>query len=74
MNSQRALREFGLAVRAERIRLDLTQEELAELADVHFTYVGRVERAEKNISFENILHVAAALRLKPSQLFARTGR
>lgn len=73
VDSQRALRRFGKAIRDERWLLGLSQETLAELADVHATYVGKVERAEKNISFENILHIAAALELTPSELFARAG-
>ncbi len=70
MNRQRALQTFGKVLKTERLRLGLSQEALAELADVHATYVGKVERAEKNISFDNILRLSAALRLRPSHLFA----
>lgn len=56
--------KFGKRVREERIRLDLSQEELASRAGVHRTYVGMIERAEKNITLENIQKIAKALGVK----------
>ena len=53
--------KFGNKVRAERARLGLSQEELASRAKVHRTYIGMIERAEKNITLENIEKVANAL-------------
>ena len=47
--------KFGQKVREERIRLDLSQEELAGRAGVHRTYIGMIERAEKNITLEEYL-------------------
>lgn len=52
---------FGKAVRAARLESNLSQEELADLADLHFTYVSSVERGERNISIENIAKLAKAL-------------
>ncbi|MBK7616970.1 MAG: helix-turn-helix transcriptional regulator [Burkholderiales bacterium] len=46
----------------------LSQEQLADLAGVHRTYVGSVERAERNISIDNIEQLAAALGLDISKL------
>jgi transcriptional regulator with XRE-family HTH domain len=66
---QAQLKGFGAAIRGERKRLNLSQEDFAEVCDLHRTYVGQIERGEKNISFENIVRVAKALKLKPSQLF-----
>lgn len=66
-----ALRALGQTIRAERERRGLSREKFAELADVHWTYVGKVERAEKNISFESLFHIAGALGLKLSELIAR---
>lgn len=54
-------RAFGLKVRALRFELGITQEELAEKADLHPTYLGSVERGERNIALENILAIADAL-------------
>ncbi|MBF1042468.1 MAG: helix-turn-helix transcriptional regulator [Mogibacterium diversum] len=59
---------FGNKVRNERVRLGLSQEELASKANVHRTYVGMVERAEKNITLENIEKIAKALNLSISEL------
>lgn len=61
--------KFGKKVRAERDKLDFSQEELASRAGVHRTYIGMIERAEKNITLENIEKVAKALNLKLSDFF-----
>lgn len=52
---------FGNLVRTRRTNLGLTQEELAEKADMHFTYVSSTERGERNISLANINKLAKAL-------------
>lgn len=53
--------EFGKRVREKRYDANMTQEELAEKADLHPTYVGSVERGERNIALENIVALARAL-------------
>ena len=53
---------FGEKVREKRTELGLSQEELAERAGVHRTYVGMIERAEKNITLENIEKISKALK------------
>ena len=53
--------KFGQKVREERTKLGLSQEELAGRAGVHRTYIGMIERAEKNITLENIEKIAKAL-------------
>ena len=63
------LRLLGDTMRRGRKRLKLSQEDFAELCDLHRTYIGQVERGEKNISFLNILRLARALKIKPSALF-----
>ena len=60
--------KFGHKVRERRTDLGLSQEELAARAGVHRTYIGMIERAEKNITLENIEKIAKALGLKPSEL------
>ena len=52
---------FGNRVREERHKLGLSQEELAERVGLHRTYIGMIERAEKNITLINIEKIANAL-------------
>jgi transcriptional regulator with XRE-family HTH domain len=59
---------FGAALRAHREALELTQEKLAELADLHTNYVSSVERGERNIGLHNIARLAYALDLPVSEL------
>lgn len=60
--------QFGQKVREERLKRRLSQEQLAEVAGVHRTYVGMIERAEKNITLLNIEKIAKALNLEISEL------
>lgn len=63
------LMKFGNKVRDERKKLGISQEELADRTNVHRTYIGMIERAEKNITLENIEKVANALDLRLSDFF-----
>ena len=69
MDAARAQRMFGRAVRGRREALRISQEELADRAGLHRTYIGDVERGERNISLVNILKLAKALGVKPGALF-----
>ena len=62
--SKTTLEKFGEKVREERHKLGLSQEELASRAGVHRTYIGMIERAEKNITLENIEKIAKALKFR----------
>lgn len=62
------LEKFGQKVRDERLKQSLSQEELAAKAGVHRTYIGMIERAEKNITLSNIYKVAQALEVSISEL------
>jgi transcriptional regulator with XRE-family HTH domain len=72
LDDKKLQRAFGLAVRRCRERLDLSQDMLAELADLHRTYVGSVERGERNVSLINIAALAKALRITPAKLMAES--
>ena len=60
--------KFGNKVRERRLALGLSQEELASRAGVHRTYIGMIERAEKNITLENIEKIARALKIPLDKL------
>lgn len=62
------LKRFGKRVREERLNKNLSQERLGELAKVHRTYVGMIERGEKNITLTNIEKFAKALNLPIKEL------
>lgn len=60
--------ELGRRVRALRVERGLSQEGLAELAHVHRTYVGSLERGERNVALINIVRLAEALKVDPAEL------
>lgn len=59
---------FGRRIRQLRLQRGLSQEKLAELAELHRNYVGGVERGERNIALLNIIALAQALKVKPAKL------
>lgn len=63
------LKKFGDRVRDLRKQLSLSQEELAEKAGLHRTYIGMIERAEKNITLVNIEKIANALEISIKDFF-----
>lgn len=67
--SSEILKKFGERVRKERLRQGLSQESFAEKAGVHRTYIGMIERAEKNITLTNIAKIAAAFDISIEELF-----
>lgn len=58
----------GMRIRELRLAKGISQEALADEAGVHRTYMGSVERGERNISLENIVRIAKALRVRPHEL------
>ncbi len=60
---------FGKRVRTLRERLGLSQEDLADKAGIHRTYVGGVERGERNLGLKNVIRIARALGVTVSELF-----
>lgn len=60
--------EFGRRVRQRRLELELSQEELAESSELHWSYLGQVERGQNNLTLHNILRVAQALDVDPGVL------
>lgn len=60
---------FGLRVRSIRLAKGLSQEQLAELAGLHRTYVSSLERGQRNVGLDNVLALAQALNVSPSEFF-----
>jgi len=68
MNSENILEIFGQNVQKYRKAKQISQEKLAEISGVHRTYVGMIERAEKNITLRNMEKIAKALNVKIKDL------
>ncbi len=66
-------RRFGKAIRRRRRELDFSQEELAERAELHRSYISDIERGERNPSLENIEKLAKALNISIAHLFTDYG-
>lgn len=63
------LKAFGEKIRKIRIEQGLSQEKLAFLSGLHRTYVGAIERGERNVSFKNIEKIAKTLKVNLEELF-----
>lgn len=69
MDRNKILIDFGNRVRELRKANKMSQEELSYLAGLHRTYIGMIERAEKNITLVNIDKIARALKVNITELF-----
>jgi transcriptional regulator with XRE-family HTH domain len=69
MKKSNVLIKFGQNVREKRKEKALSQEQLSFKADLHRTYIGMIERAEKNITLLNIEKIAKALEVEIIELF-----
>ena len=67
-SSRRIYRVLGEAVRARRKKARLSQEQLAEKADLTRNYIGDIERAEKKITLETLAKIAKALKCRVRDL------
>jgi len=68
-----ALVALGTAIRAERLAQGLSQEALADKANIDRSYMGGIERGEHNIAIVNLLKVADALNIKASKFLEKSG-
>lgn len=73
LENRSQLKAFGLRVRKLREALDWSQDQLAEQADLHRTYISGLERGERNVSLLNILRLARALKTVPGKLLDDIG-
>lgn len=68
-----ALVSLGAAIRAARKEKGLSQEALAELADIDRSYMGGIERGEHNLAIMNLIKIADALNVKVSTFLDKSG-
>jgi transcriptional regulator with XRE-family HTH domain len=68
LNRNTILIKFGARVKEERLKRGFSQESFAEIVGVHRTYIGMIERGEKNITLVNIFKISEALGLKVKDL------
>ncbi|HTW94990.1 MAG TPA: helix-turn-helix transcriptional regulator, partial [Tepidisphaeraceae bacterium] len=73
LRAKRAIAALGGIVRKRREDLGLSQDELGHLAGLHRTYIGSVERGERNVTLSSLIAVCAALQLRPHELLHRAG-
>lgn len=69
MAKKDVLKAFGDRVREIRLYKGLSQEELARIAQIDRTYVGGVERGERNVGIKNVWRIADALEISAAELF-----
>ncbi len=73
IDSNQDLVKLGSAIRARRMALALSQEALADYAEIDRSHMGKIERGERNVTFLNILRIAKAVQCTPSDLFLEAG-
>ena len=61
---------LGKAIKAQRRSLQVTQEALADAAQIDRAHMGKIERGERNVTLLNLVKIAAAMRLRPSEILA----
>lgn len=64
------LRKFGASVRHFRRMAELTQEEFADICEIDRSYLGGVERGERNLTLVNVIKICDALKINPSEMLA----
>ncbi len=70
MHKRRECVKFGAKVRVLREKTDISQEAFADQVGIHRTYIGGIERGERNPTLTMICRIAAALKVRPEHLIA----
>ncbi len=68
MTKEILLKKFGLNVKIARLKKGLTQEQLAELMNIHLTYIAKIETGKINMSLGKILEIAKVLKIDINKL------
>lgn len=69
----RRLKVLGKAIRDARKARDISQEALAHMSGIDRSHTGKIERGERNVTALNLLRIADALKILPSELFGKAG-
>lgn len=72
VNTKRFRQEFGMALRRRRHKLNLSQEDFADMADIHRTYVSKIELGKVDVGIGVAYKIAVALNLPLSKLLKET--
>lgn len=64
---------MGRSIRARRLELDISQEALANIANIDRSHMGKIERGERNVTLLNLVKIARALSCRPSDLLVAAG-
>lgn len=70
LDDRNFLEQIGFRIRELRLTRGMTQEQLAEACDLHRTFIGSVERGERNVAVLNLRKIARSLRVPLTDLFA----
>jgi transcriptional regulator with XRE-family HTH domain len=73
VEEDRRLKALGCAIRDIRKAQNVSQEALAHISGIDRSHTGKIERGERNVTALNLLRIADALKVAPSELFARAG-
>jgi transcriptional regulator with XRE-family HTH domain len=65
--------KLGDAIRAKRLELKMSQEALADAAQINRTHMGEVERGKRNVSVLAVLRIATAMKVQPSDILTAAG-
>jgi len=71
MGVRKSLEEVGGVVRRRRQDIGVSQDELGHLCGLHRTYIGSVERGERNLTLSSLIALSAALQMAPHELLRR---
>ncbi|RKZ37793.1 MAG: XRE family transcriptional regulator [Gammaproteobacteria bacterium] len=63
-------KHLGQKIRFLRKQMGYSQEKFADVCGLHRTYIGSIERGERNVSLQNIVKIAQALKITPSELLS----
>jgi transcriptional regulator with XRE-family HTH domain len=68
---RKALSDLGIMIRHRREDIGLSQDELGHLCGLHRTYIGSVERGERNLTMDSLISISGALQMNPHELLER---